>query len=262
MADSSTKKRINQLIREAQRAGDVVRARELVQQALDLDPSSEKANLWMATLSDDKDQREHYIQRVLEINPRNRIAPYLRRVRTPEERTGSTENQETEPQESSNRMFSRSLLFIAAFSLIFMGILVFNRFQQYQADTRLAKEGNQALATITDKTVFEDEEGTYYRLWFTFDAQYKNETVTFSDVYSEVHEAVYEVVQIGDEYEITYMPDDPTEAQLSKLANPPALQEQFTRELVLYAIIATLPLDIGIIIWILGKKKKKDQADF
>lgn len=259
MADSATKKRINQLIRDAQRAGDVVRARELVQQALDLDPSSEKANLWMATIQDDKDRREYYIQRVLEINPRNRIAPYLRQVRTPEERMA-----EQQPQENgslgSPRQLSRTLILFSVFSLVVVGVMVFMRVRQYQQDTYLAENGLHAIATITGKSEIEDDDSIYYSLHYSFDAQYEGGLVPFEDVTSAVPEAVYQVLQVGDRYEVTYLPEDPTVAQLTKLANPPALQEQFTRELILFVVLGTLPVDIGMVIWIINRQRKANSV--
>lgn len=261
MADSSTKKRINQLIREAQKAGDVYRARELLQQALEIDPSSEKANLWMATVSDDQSQREYYIQRVLEINPRNRIAPYLRRVKTPEERIAE-QQKKTEKQQSSTYRISRSLLFFGAFSMLFMGFIIFNRVQQFQEDTNLAENGLHAIATITDRTIVEEDNYTYYQLGFTFDAQYQNEIVTFTNVYSEVHEVIYKAVQIGDQYEINYLAEDPTQAQLTKIVNQPAMKDAFLRDIVLYILIAGAPLDAAVVMFLIEKNRaaKKNEV--
>jgi hypothetical protein len=260
MADSSTKNRINQLIREAQRVGDVYRARELLQQALEIDPSSEKANLWMATVSDDQDQREYYIQRVLEINPRNRIAPYLRRVKTPAERM-ALQQEKTEKQQSSHRI-SRTLLFFGAFSMLFMGFIIFNRVQQYQEDTNLAENGLQAIATVTDRTTIEEDNYTSYLLGFTFDAQYQSEIVTFTDVYSEVHETIYKAVQVGDQYEVNYLPEDPTQAQLTKVVNQPTMKDAFLRDIVLYTLIAGAPIDAAVVMWLIEKNRvgKKDEA--
>lgn len=262
MADSSTRKRINQLVREAQRAGDVKIARELLQQALDLDPSSQKANLWMAAVQDDPDQREHYIQRVLEINPHNRIAPYLRQVPTPAERASRQQVQQETSNHKKPRAILRNILFFAVISMIMMGFLIFSRVQEYQADTYLANNGLNAIAVISDKSQRESDDFIYYSLHFDFTAQYKNELVPFTDVRSEVPEAVYEVVQVGDEYEVTYLEEDPTVAQLTKLAQPPALQQQFTREIVLYAFFATLPLDIGIVMWLITRQRSKKEQGF
>ncbi|MEE4195063.1 MAG: DUF3592 domain-containing protein, partial [Anaerolineae bacterium] len=221
-----------------------------------LDPSSEKANLWMATVQDDKDQREYYIQRVLEINPRNRIAPYLRRVRTPEERLAQEEFQ-SETQFPQRGRFLRTLLPFTAFSLLIMGIMIFGLVKEYQANTFLAENGRQASAVITNKTERYDGEDTFYYLWFAFDAVENGETVPYQDVSSEVSKAVYDVVQVGDVYDVTYLPDDPTVAQLSKLANSPVLKEQFTRQLILYALFATVPIDIAVIGLLMQKAKRK-----
>lgn len=253
MSDSNTRKRINQLIREAQRVGDVYRARELLQQALELDPSSEKANLWMATVSDDKDKREYYIQRVLEINPRNRIAPYLRRVKTPQERADIEQEKVEKQTASSTHRISRTLFIFGAVSILFMGVIIWNRVQLFRADTNLAENGLNAIATVTDRAVVEDDDYTYYQLGFTFDAQYQDEIVTFTDVYSDVHEAIYKAVQVGDQYEVTYLPEDPTQAQLTKVVNQPAMKDAFLRDIVLYTLIAGTPLDAAVVMWLIEK---------
>ncbi|MEO0563343.1 MAG: hypothetical protein AAF125_14640, partial [Chloroflexota bacterium] len=56
---------------EAARAGDKEKARSLFQQVTDADENNERAWLWLATVTDDPQQKRIYIENVLGINPDN-----------------------------------------------------------------------------------------------------------------------------------------------------------------------------------------------
>lgn len=64
------------------RAGDRERARELLLQAVELEPGNENAWYYLAAAETDPERREIYLRRVLEINPANqRAADVLNRLR-------------------------------------------------------------------------------------------------------------------------------------------------------------------------------------
>ena len=265
MADSSTKKRVKALLRESQQAEDIYRKRELVQQALDLDPSSENANLWMAVYSEDVQQREYYIQRVLEINPRNRWVALLRKLPSVEERMAMQQSSPTlqqTPQKKSGNIVITLIMF-TAFSLVALGVMLLFRTNEFRQETYLAENGLTAVATITDKTWRNDDDTTYYRLWYSFEAIYKNEQTRFDDVYSDVPKNVYNVIQIGEQHEILYLPDDPTAAQLASVGNPEAVQTSFTRDIILYSFLTTIPIDIAMVMWVIKRsRKKKEEGEY
>ena len=262
MADSSTKKRVKALLRESQQAEDIYRKRKLVQQALDLDPSSENANLWMAVYSEDVQQREYYIQRVLEINPRNRWVALLRKLPSVEERMAMQQSssplQQT-PQKKSGNIIITMIMF-TAFSLVALGVMLLFRTNQYRQETYLAESGVTAIATITDKTWRNDDDTTYYRLWYSFEAIYKNEQTQFDDVYSDVPKKVYNAIQIGEQHEILYLPEDPTVAQLASQGNAETVQSSFVRDLIVYSFFATIPVDIAVVMWVI-KRSRKEKAE-
>ncbi len=65
---------VQQLIQqgvEAARAGNKAQARELFQQATDTDMNNERAWLWLATVTDDPQEKRIHIENVLHINPDN-----------------------------------------------------------------------------------------------------------------------------------------------------------------------------------------------
>ena len=260
MTDSSTRKQINQLVRAAQRAGDVYKARELLKKALELDPSSEKANLWMATVSDDVEQREYYIQRVLEINPKNRIAPYLRRVATPEQRMQSQAGQNRSRRRSNPHRFSRMLMIFGAISLLLMSFVIWNRINQYKEDSYLSENGLRAMAAITDRTVHDDEEYEIYRLWFRFEAKKDGETIIVEDIYNEVPEIVYDAVHVGDEFEVLYLEEEPERAKLPFVLNESVLRSAFIREIISSTAVALIPLVVGGIAWFFENSRERKNS--
>ncbi|PMP73308.1 MAG: hypothetical protein C0183_23065, partial [Roseiflexus castenholzii] len=56
------------------RAGDQARARQLLSQAVQLDPQNERGWLWLSGALTDPAQRRYCLERVLAINPKNEIA--------------------------------------------------------------------------------------------------------------------------------------------------------------------------------------------
>lgn len=73
MADEQARELRRQGIAAA-KAGDSDRARELLQQAIRLDPRSEAAWVWMASLARDRRERLFCLQKLLQINPHNETA--------------------------------------------------------------------------------------------------------------------------------------------------------------------------------------------
>jgi twitching motility two-component system response regulator PilG len=68
---------VNELIKEgitAARAGDKLHGREVLRQALDLDPQNETGWLWYANVSETPEATFQALQRVLDINPKNERA--------------------------------------------------------------------------------------------------------------------------------------------------------------------------------------------
>ncbi|MCV4615493.1 hypothetical protein OFM04_36890, partial [Escherichia coli] len=69
-------------IRAAQ-AGDRVRARTFLLRASELDPTSESAWLWLASISEYPEELLIFLNNVLEINPRNaRANEWMRATKT------------------------------------------------------------------------------------------------------------------------------------------------------------------------------------
>jgi len=78
MSESANpRQRAAQLIDEgiaAIRAGDQMRARQLLSQAVQLDPQNERGWLWLSGALPDAAQRRYCLERVLAINPQNEVA--------------------------------------------------------------------------------------------------------------------------------------------------------------------------------------------
>jgi thioredoxin-like negative regulator of GroEL len=69
---------IQEMIREgveAARAGDKEKARRLFQQVTEQDMNNERGWLWLATVTDDLEEKRVYIENVLYINPDKRPCP-------------------------------------------------------------------------------------------------------------------------------------------------------------------------------------------
>jgi hypothetical protein len=74
---ANPRQRAAQLIDEgiaAIRAGDQMRARQLLSQAVQLDPQNERGWLWLSGALPDAAQRRYCLERVLAINPQNEVA--------------------------------------------------------------------------------------------------------------------------------------------------------------------------------------------
>ena len=74
--DSQTPNReeLLQLAITAAKAGNKRPARLMFEQVLKQDKHNERAMMWMAKISDNKDERREWLQRVLSINPNNDTA--------------------------------------------------------------------------------------------------------------------------------------------------------------------------------------------
>lgn len=70
MADPSVQERLREGI-EAARRGDKLTARRLLQQVLIQDRNNEAALMWMASVMDTVAERRAYLERALQVNPRN-----------------------------------------------------------------------------------------------------------------------------------------------------------------------------------------------
>ena len=73
MADQSTQERLREGI-EAARRGDKLTARRLLQQVLLQDRTNEAALMWMASVMDTVAERRAYLERALQVNPKNERA--------------------------------------------------------------------------------------------------------------------------------------------------------------------------------------------
>lgn len=76
MANADIQKLIQQGV-EAARAGNKAKARELFQKATEADMNNERAWLWLATVTDDPQQKRIHIENVLHINPDNERAQQM-----------------------------------------------------------------------------------------------------------------------------------------------------------------------------------------
>jgi Tfp pilus assembly protein PilF len=77
MSDPAAKERASALTDQgitALKAGDRDRARELLGQAIRLDPRSERAWLWLSGVVTTDEQRRQCLERVLALNPANEAA--------------------------------------------------------------------------------------------------------------------------------------------------------------------------------------------
>src|SRR3954454_21739460 len=63
-----------QLRSTAAKAGNTRPARLMFEQVLKQDKNNERAMMWMAKISDNKDERREWLQRVLGVNPNNEAA--------------------------------------------------------------------------------------------------------------------------------------------------------------------------------------------
>lgn len=169
MADSSTQKRVKELLRQVQRTQSPEERRSLLRRALDLDSSNEQVNLWMAVYARDEKERDYYMRRVQEINPRNRMVklPDKVLVQMPD---SPTQFFETTDAPRSPYHFSKLFLIMTALSLLLLGGFLLFRQNRHLADLALLEEGLRAPATITDLWIVEGEDSDTYRVGFAFTA--------------------------------------------------------------------------------------------
>ncbi|NLF74923.1 MAG: hypothetical protein GX573_04440 [Chloroflexi bacterium] len=72
---------------QAAQSGNKAAARQILEQAIERDPNSELAWIWLATLADDVDERRAHLERVVAINPGNeRARQALDQIKATQER--------------------------------------------------------------------------------------------------------------------------------------------------------------------------------
>ena len=257
MADSSTKKRIKELLREVQRTQSAEERRSLLRRALDIDPSNEQVNMWMVVYAQDERERDHYMRRVQEINPRNRMAKWLNKmlVQMPD---SPTQFLETTDAPRSPYNFSKLFLIMTALSLLLLGGFLVFRQNRHQADLALLEEGLRAPATVTDLRIVEGEDSDTYRVGFAFTAVQQGEEVRFEDLRNTVTAATYRALSVGDIVEVIYLADNPAQAKLTLEFNEEFLQARYARDrrLVLIAVAASLLIDISVILIDRARQRK------
>ena len=259
MADSSTKKRIKELLRQVQRTQSPEERRSLLRRALDLDPSNEQVNMWMAVYAQDEKERDYYMRRVQEINPRNRAVKWLDKLMDQMPDSPAPMPETTIPPHSPLNL---SMLFLIMTSLILLGLggFLFFRDNRHQSDLALLQEGLRAPATITDLWVVEGEDSDTYRVGFAFTAVQQGEEVRFEGLRKTVTFDTYQSLSVGDTVEVVYPADNPAQARLALEFNQEFLQARFTRDrtLVLILIGATIFFDIPMILFLRSRKRKAD----
>ncbi len=257
MADSSTKKRVKELLRQVQRTQSPEERRSLLRRALDLDPSNEQVNMWMAVYAQDDRERDHYMRRVQEINPRNRMAKWLDKmlVQMPDSPTQFVEATDT-PRSPYN--FSKLFLIMTALSLLLLGGFLVFRQRRHQADLALLQEGLRAPATVTDLWIVEGEDSDTYHVGFAFTAVQQGEGVPFIDTHNTVTAATYHSLSVGDTVEVVYPSDNPAKARVALEFNEEFLQARFVRDrnLVLIIVAVSVLIDIPVILLDRARQRK------
>jgi hypothetical protein len=257
MADSSTKKRVKELLRQVQRTQSPEERRSLLRRALDLDPSNEQVNMWMAVYAQDEKERDYYMRRVQEINPRNRMAKLLDKmlVQMPD---SPTQFFETTDAPRSPYHFSKLFLIMTALSLLLLGGFLVFRQNRHQADLALLEDGLRAPATITDLWIVEGEDSDTYRAGFAFTAVQQGEEVRFEGLRNTVTAATYRALSVGDTVEVVYPADNPPRAKLALEFNQESLQARFVRDrnLVLIIVAVSVIIDIPVILIDRARQRK------
>jgi hypothetical protein len=260
MADSSTKKRIKGLLRQVQRTQSPEERRSLLRRALDLDPSNEHVNMWLAVYAQDEQERDYYVRRVQEINPRNRAIKWLDKLM---DQMPDSPAPMPETNISTHTPLNLSMLFLIMTSLVLVGLggFLFFRENRHQADLVLLEEGLRAPATITELWVDEGEDSDSYQVGFAFTAIQQGEEVRFENLNNTVTFDTYQSLFPGETVEVIYPADNPARARLELEFNEEFLQARFTRErtLILIVIAATVIFDIPMILFLRSRKPKADR---
>ncbi len=153
MADADIQKLIQQGV-EAARAGNKARARELFQQATDADMNNERAWLWLASVTDDPQQKRIHIENVLHINPDNDRAQQMLMQLESERASSSKKKKKGELAPGVSR--SRVFLFGGVAVVVWLALMVTfiliganrrNNFQVMVTSTAQAVANLQATQT-------------------------------------------------------------------------------------------------------------------
>ena len=159
MADNPTQKRIKSLIKQAQQVStsDPLLARSYLEEALSLDPRNEQTNLWLAVASSG-DERDYYLRRVKEINPRNRMVKFVDVLLEKAEESRQKEQLqalEKPPVKKNLKMVSKWILLVDVVAVIVLVLVTMQAFQDRSPATTI-NQNDSRVATI----VASDEEST------------------------------------------------------------------------------------------------------
>jgi hypothetical protein len=143
---------IQKLVREgveAARAGDTDKARQIFQDVTDKDINNERAWLWLATVTDDPEEKRIYIENVLHINPDNDRAQQMLIQLEGKETQAKARDSELVPGVSRGRAIligggSVGIWLVLMILLVVIGV---NRRSTFQAQIAATQQAVDAAST-------------------------------------------------------------------------------------------------------------------